>query len=144
MSNLYLPKAQTIGSYAFSYCTNLATIDFQEAITIGTYTFSSTDLTGTLYLPKAQTIGYAAFYDLTKLTTVNLPEAITIVDYAFSGCSGLTTVKFGSQITSWGDNVFRDVTTSNIVLYLGTDELANASGKVWRTLTWNEILPYTP
>lgn len=57
---------------AFRGCTNLTTVNF----------------------PMAATIGSNAFSDCTNLTTANFPLAETIYSSAFSGCTGLTELKF--------------------------------------------------
>ena len=80
-------------------------------------------------------------------TKVDLPVAGMIDRGAFWDCTGLITVKFGGQVTSWGDGVFDGVTTSNVVLYLGTheydnDNVTDVANKTWRGYDWKEILSY--
>ena len=57
-------------------------------------------------------------------------------------------MKFGYQEEiSWGIEIFKNVTTTNVKLYLGTDEYndhADVDNKTWREgeYTWNEIKLY--
>src|SRR5574344_599272 len=92
-----LLSTSNLGDNTFSGCTNLAHVD----------------------VPIASTIGKNSFKDCTSLTVLNLPAAKSVGDYAFEGCTGLTKMILGSSsisITTWGTEVFKGVTTSNIDL----------------------------
>lgn len=72
-------RVESIGRYAFTYCTSLTTASFPACTTIGNYAFRS----------------------CTSLTTVSFPVCKTIGNYAFSGCSSLTKIYLtGSSVCS--------------------------------------------
>ena len=77
-----------IGSFAFSDCSGLTSLNLPSSIT---------------------SIGYGAFRGCSGLTSLNLPAGITeIGDCAFHGCSGLTSLTLPDGITSIGSWAFRD------------------------------------
>lgn len=63
-------RVTTVGSYAFDFCTSLASVN----------------------LLMATHIGYCAFTDCSNLTTVSLPKATEISNYAFRYCTNLESV----------------------------------------------------
>ena len=67
----------SIGSSAFSWCTNMTSITIPNSIT---------------------SIGYSAFYHCTSLTSVTIPQSVySVANRAFEGCSSLTTVNWNAQ-----------------------------------------------
>ena len=76
----------SIGSFAFSACSGLTSVDIPLGVT---------------------SIGYSAFRGCSVLTSVDIPSGVTSIgDYAFEGCIVLTSVDIPSGVTSIGDNVF--------------------------------------
>jgi hypothetical protein len=77
----------SIGSYAFEFCTSLASVTIGEGVTyIGEYAFS-----------------------FTSLTSITIPASVTSIDeYAFDSCTSLTSVTFEGTIASgsFGNNAF--------------------------------------
>ena len=75
LTSVTLPeKVQSIGAYAFYYCSSLTNVTFPETL---------------------QTIGTYAFYSCTGLTSITLPESITSIgNYAFAFCSYLTEINY--------------------------------------------------
>ena len=164
----YLPKVTSVGVFAFWGCLSLTSVNLSEALTIRTSAFySCSKLTGVTapnvtkvenytyygcalltsvdYLPNVTSVGVEAFGYCGALTSVDLPVAGTIGNQAFWDCTGLQTVKFGypNTMVSWGTDVFRNVTTGNLALYLGADELSSVvSGTIWRGYTWKSISSY--
>jgi len=107
--------------YAFSYCTNLTSINVDPASTA----FSSVD--GVLYdkdkttlvaypggkegaftIPNSVTrIGGSAFHGCTSLTSIIIPDSVTSIgQFAFYDCYRLTNVTIGSGVTSISAGVF--------------------------------------
>ncbi len=73
-------RAESIGKYAFSGCSNLSSITIPESV---------------------KTIGENAFEYCTSLTSITIPEGVTSVsNYAFSGCSSLTNVTIPNGVTT--------------------------------------------
>ena len=76
----------SIGSYAFSYCSGLASIAIPDSVT---------------------SIGAGAFEDCKSLTSVTIPDSVTSIGYgAFYGCTGLTSITIPDSVTSIGDSAF--------------------------------------
>lgn len=70
----------SIGDYAFSYCSDMTSIEIPNSVTH---------------------IGWNAFYNCSGLTSVTIPNSVkTIENWAFLGCTGLTSVHI-SDITAW-------------------------------------------
>lgn len=61
ITSLYLPKATTIGAYAFSSCSKLASINLPVATTIEDYTFRECYSLSYIAFPFVTTIGEGAF-----------------------------------------------------------------------------------
>ena len=129
----------SIGSWAFSGCSALTSVEFPASLTSidswaleGCSALTSVDLSST----SLKTIGWKAFYDCDALTSVKFPASLTSIGYnafsdcsalasvdlsstfltsidscAFSGCSALTSVKFSASLTSVGEHVFRGCTS---------------------------------
>ena len=99
----------SIGSYAFSGCTSLASVTIAGTVTsIGNYAFSGcTSLTSVTIPNSVTSIGVYAFSDCTSLTSVTIPNSVTSIgSYAFSGCTSLTSVTIPNSVTSIGSNAF--------------------------------------
>ena len=69
----------SIGSYAFSGCTSLASVTIAGTVTrIGNYAFSGcTSLTSVTIPNSVKSIGDYAFSDCTSLTSVTIPDRVT-------------------------------------------------------------------
>ena len=92
-----------IDSYAFAYCTSLATFT-----TAG-------------YASNLTTIGEEAFTDCTALTAINLPNSVTTIDeLAFSGADNLKTITIGTGLQSMGAEVFSDCSSLESIAYNAT------------------------
>ena len=83
-------QVTSIGEYAFYYCSNLATVIFEEG-------------------SQLESLGKRAFNGCTGLTSITIPASVTSIgEDAFSSCSNLATVIFeeGSQLESIGKQAF--------------------------------------
>ncbi len=93
LTSVYLPKATTVGNYAFNNCFNLLDVN----------------------LPVATTIEDYAFYNCSNLSYLTMPLVTTIGDYAFS-YSYYMSWKIKeldlSNVTSLGKRAFGDSGTS--------------------------------
>ena len=95
----YFTSLTTIGSNAFSGCSNLTVITIPNAVT---------------------TIGENAFYNCSSLTSFTFPSALKgIGDNAFSICTGLTTVFIPKSVTVIGINPFSATNLSSIRIEMG-------------------------
>ena len=93
----------SIGYYAFSGCTGLASVTIGNSVTsIGYYAFSGcTGLASVTIGNSVTSIGDSAFYYCSSLTSVMIPDSVTYIgSYAFRGCSGLASVTVGNNVIS--------------------------------------------
>ena len=109
----------SIGNNAFSYCTNLGSVDLSGASslsTIGNNAFSgctnleSVDLSGASSL---KIIGNHAFNSCTALESVDLSEvsSLTTIKTSFSYCTKLKSVKLNEGLTTIGGSAFNHCTS---------------------------------
>ena len=126
----------SIGSYAFSGCTSLASVTIAGTVTsIGNYAFSGcTSLTSVTIPNSVTSIGVYAFSDCTSLTSVTIPNSVTSIGvYAFSDCTSLTSVTIPNSVTSIGSYVFSgctsltSVTIPNSVTSIGSNAFYNTA-----------------
>ena len=75
VSQLQNDVLTTVGSYAFSSCSSLTSID----------------------LPNVTTIGSYAFYGCSSLTSINLPKVTTVKSSAFGNCRSLKEIHFAAK-----------------------------------------------
>ena len=111
ITDLIVPEGVTsIGSYTFSGCSSLTSINFPSSLTsIGEYAFRGcSGLTGDLVIPEGVTsIGEYAIGECNGLTSISFPSTlISIGEYAFIGCSGLTNINFSTTLISIGYSAF--------------------------------------
>ena len=98
-------RVESIGSYAFLYCSRLTSVSFPAATKIGVQAFQCCSRLTSVSFPAATTISAYAFQSCSSLTSVSFPKVTTIGSYAFSRCSRLTSVSF-PKVTRIGDQAF--------------------------------------
>ena len=78
-----------IGSMAFSKCTHLTTVSFDEESAL-------------------TTIGSGAFSECEKLTTIKIPQGVTVIaDDTFFNCNSLTVIEIQGELTAIGARAFK-------------------------------------
>jgi len=97
----------SVGSYAFFYCTALASAD----------------------LPNVKTIGAYAFYDCSDLNSLNMPNITKIGFWAFSNC-GLTSLTISEKVTYIGESAFGACEKLQTVNYNAIDCEFDAMGSI--------------
>lgn len=120
MTELVIPdtlggyKVTSIGRWAFSWCSNLTSIEIPEGVT---------------------SIGYKAFYDCSHLSSIEIPESMTSIgEEAFSGCSSLTAVYYGGSKAKWDTIAIssgNEDLTSAIIHYGTTKVFIDVSETDW-------------
>ena len=85
----------SIGSHAFSYCSDLTSVTIGNGVSIigeGTFNYCSS-LTSVTIPNSVTSIGIEAFQGCSSLTSITIPNRVTSIGVsAFSGCSNLTSV----------------------------------------------------
>ena len=134
----------SIGRYAFGYCSNLGSIGaFPERLkTIGEYAFYQSGITTLPMLPNSvETIKQDAFAGCTSLTTIiglSGEGLKTIESSAFANCTALTTIASavgGDALELLGDNCFDGCTSLSAVGEIGGDGLTAIGKYVFRNCT---------
>ena len=127
LASISLPESLTsIGRSAFYYCTGLTSFTIPSSVTsIGQYAFYNCTGLTTMDVPASVTsIAPYTFQSCKGLTSVTLHEGLTTIsEYAFSYCSGLTAFTIPSTVSSIGNRAFENCTglTSMIIPDSATD-----------------------
>jgi len=116
LTSITIPKNITvIGKAAFSGCTSLLNVYFEEGSaleTIGDEVFKNcVKLTAVEIPDSVDTIGVYAFDSCTSLETVKLPESTDLDKGVFSGCSSIKSIVIPDGIVSIEDYLFRNCTS---------------------------------
>ena len=110
MATVSIPDGVTsIGSNAFRGCSKLESITLPAGLTtIGDYAFYGCSILNNVTIPDGVTsVGASAFYNCSSMATVNIPASVTIVgSQAFRGCSSLTDITLPAGLTTIGDYAF--------------------------------------
>jgi hypothetical protein len=104
LTTVEFPGAQTIGRYAFAYCTALSTLSIESLITLEYTVFRGCTALQAVNLPNAEQIGNEAFRNCTALQTLFVPKAVHLGTCLFEGTGGqkALTLTLGSPAPSLG------------------------------------------
>ena len=116
LASIVIPAGVTsIGEYAFWGCSSLASVTFGEGsqlATIGEYAFLNCSSLASIVIPAGVTsIGEYTFSGCSSLASVTFGEGsqlATIGEYAFAGCNSLASITIPDSVTSIGDRAFDD------------------------------------
>jgi hypothetical protein len=133
-------SVNSIGNYAFSYCTNLTSITIPDSvISIGERAFSyCSNLTDITIPETVNSIGNGAFYSCRSLTSITIPNGIpSIGGSLFSSCRGLKSVTIPDSVSSVGYLAFYMCDGLTDVYYLGSNDdwenISVGNGNDWLT-----------
>lgn len=141
-----------IRQYAFAYATNLISVVLPNTITsLGDYAFSNcSNLTSVTFEENSQltSINSYAFYGCSSLTSIEISNSVTSIrDYAFDSCRGLTSITFGenSKLASIGSSAFQYCRgLTSITIPEGVTSIGNYAFWSCSSLTTMTVLPTTP
>ena len=135
--NTIIPKNVTsIGSFAFSGCSNLQSVTIPNSVTsIGGAAFYGCSSLQSVTIPNSVTsIDYAAFLDCSSLQSITIPNSVTSIgNHVFSGCSSLASATIPNSVTTISDNAFnycsnlQSITIPNSVTSIGDDAFYRCS-----------------
>ena len=110
LASVTIPSGVTsIGSYAFGYCYSLASVTIPSGVTsIGSNAFGYCYSLASVTIPSGVTsIGNNVFYYCYPLASVTIPSGVTSIEsYAFGYCYQLASVTIPSGVTSIGSYAF--------------------------------------
>lgn len=99
LESVSLPAATSMGLNAFNGCTSLTDFSAPRMVSIGTNALRETAITEASF-QLVTTLEANTFYNCLALEKVDLPAITTIGSGAFIGCAGITSVHFGSGLSS--------------------------------------------
>ena len=111
LASITIPNSVTsIGVHAFENCSNLKSINIPSNVTsIGDYTFDGCSSLTSITIPNGVTyISNYVFRNCSGLTSITIPNSVTsIYKYAFYGCTSLSSITIPGSVTSIGNNAFQ-------------------------------------
>ena len=123
LQQIYFPVCKTVKFHGFRECYNLEFIDFPLCEEIGAAAFNICNLKlKYIEFPLCEEIGLLSFGDCPQLTKATLPSCTIISNTSFNISYGLTELII-SSLTSFGDNVFRDINTSNLHIKIQDNQI---------------------
>lgn len=101
----------SVGSWAFSDCTRLASIEIPSSVTaLGSGAFSNCTKLASIEIPSSVTkIGGGAFQYCESIRSVEIPSSVTYIgEHAFMDCTRLASVEIPSSVTFIGVGTFNN------------------------------------
>ncbi len=106
-------KVSAIGSFAFSGCSNITSIDIPSTVTsIGSGSFFNCSGLSSITIPNSViSIGSSAFSDCSGLNSAVIGNSVTTIeDKAFYSCSGIMRLLIPNSVVQIGDETFAGCT----------------------------------
>ncbi len=89
-------ELESIGAYAFGYCSKLTSISLPACTNVGSNAFNNCSSLTTVDLSACTSVDNFAFGYCSKLTSISLPTCTSVGNNAFYGCSKLTSIHFSA------------------------------------------------
>ena len=86
----------------------LTNAKLDDATLVYDYAFYNQKNLSDVYAPKAASIGYRSFYGCSNLSTAQIYGCKTIGESAFEGCTKLGQIHIGKDLTSIGNDAFKN------------------------------------
>lgn len=110
---------KSIGSAAFSYCTNLTSVIFQNATSVQDYAFYGCRSLTIVTLPRVFEFPFSgSFTGCSSLTSISLPFATTIGSGMFNLCTSLTSVYWGQNQPPEVSTYFNGIAENQVTNYV--------------------------
>ena len=105
LTKINIPKSLTeCGEYgAFSYCSNLKEVEFEEGITkiVGNLFQYCTGLENVIIPETVTEIGFDAFFECVNLESIMMPDGLSVIgNQSFSNCDKLTELVWPKSLTT--------------------------------------------
>lgn len=147
LTSIEIPKeVATIGQYAFTYCSGLTSLTFEDGsnlTTIGNDSFMScTNLVNVILPNKVTSIGSQAFNSCTKLQSIIIPNSVTTMSYGiFGSCYQLKNITIPASVISMGATVFYNCTQLQKVIFEG--QVPNLQNNIFYNCTLIELFDFS-
>lgn len=161
-----LESVQFINQNAFANCP-VESVVFRDLVAIGNYAFKNTALTSVELPETAQSIGIGAFANDVKLTTVTINaekvkigagafsycdqlttvhvNAAVLPETVFAGCSALSEIVIGKDVSTIGLNAFAGTAIAKFEVEAGNENFkAGGNGAYLTTADGSELVVYAP
>jgi hypothetical protein len=136
LTNLCLPKCNTIGESACAACLNLKAVSLPGCQHTKSHAFGGCQKLQKIYLDECHRVGDEAFFNCVSLRTIKLPACKMLGKRVFFGCKNLTRLYLtvaDQQIFVQPDS-FDFFHTTLCTLFLGQNEFLAIETK--KTTTW--------
>lgn len=115
ITSIVIPDSvTTLGSNAFSDCSDIVSITLPDSITtIGGVAFYGCTSLESIIIPDSVTsIGRNAFAHCVSLTSIDIPDSVTSTgEFAFNGCHNLVSITLPDSIRTIDEGTFYDCTS---------------------------------
>lgn len=125
-----------IGSFAFEGCTNLASVEIPETVSImGVGVFTGCNELESVSLPETITeISDTMFFGCSELQNVDIPNSVEVIgDGAFAGCMSISNIVIPESVSEIGDQAFSgcssltEISIPESVDVIGASSFSNCS-----------------
>jgi hypothetical protein len=112
LESIYMPLVETIADTnevsqgAFRNCLALYSVFLPRARSIGGYAFYKCSSLDTIFLPAGKSLGADAFKSCSSLISGSLPQAESIGERVFHGCTSLVNIILGKDPPDLGSQAF--------------------------------------
>ena len=121
LKEVVIPKGICIGYYSFSGCSNLTTINLQDAGSLVGGAFDGCSSLNNVVLPSVPVLPFYFFRNCTGLRDVSIPQGVrSLGEGAFEGCTGLMELMIPSSVDSIVGDAFKNCRNLKKITYGGT------------------------